>query len=56
MMGMKPMSGDQWQGSIYNPDDGRTYNATVKLDGDTMKVQGCVASIFCKTNNFARVN
>jgi uncharacterized protein (DUF2147 family) len=56
MMGMKPLSGDQWQGSIYNPDDGRTYNATVKLDGDTMKVQGCVASIFCKTNNFARVN
>jgi uncharacterized protein (DUF2147 family) len=56
MTGMKPMSGDQWQGSIYNPDDGRTYNATVKLDGDTMKVQGCVASIFCKTNNFARVN
>ena len=56
LIDMKPAGDAKWQGAIYNPDDGRTYSATVKLNGDTMKVQGCVASVFCKTNNFVRIN
>jgi uncharacterized protein (DUF2147 family) len=56
MNGMKPAGEGIWKGKIYNPDDGKTYSATVKLSGDTMKVQGCVLGVLCKTNNFARVN
>lgn len=54
LIGMKPAGSNQWKGAIYNPDDGKTYAAGVKLDGNTMKVQGCVLSILCKTNTFVR--
>lgn len=54
--GMKPAGNSQWKGTIYNPDDGKTYSATVRLEGDTMQVQGCVLGILCKTNNFLRTN
>lgn len=56
LIGMKPTGDGQWKGAIYNPDDGKVYSATVKYSGSTMKVQGCVASVFCKTNTFVRVN
>lgn len=56
LIGMKPSGDGQWKGAIYNPDDGKTYSATLKLDGNTMKVQGCVLSVLCKTNNFVRAN
>lgn len=56
MIGMKPSGESQWKGAIYNPDDGKTYDASVKLNGDVMKVQGCVLSILCKTNKFVRAN
>jgi len=56
LFGMKPAGDNQWKGAIYNPDDGKTYSANVRLDGGTMKVQGCVAAIFCKTNKFVRAD
>lgn len=57
LIGMKPTGDGRWKGAIYNPDDGKTYSATVRHDGgNTMKVQGCVASILCKTNTFVRAN
>jgi len=56
LIGMKPAGESQWKGAIYNPDDGRTYSATVRLSGGTMKVKGCVAGVFCKTNTFVKAN
>jgi uncharacterized protein (DUF2147 family) len=56
LVNMKAAGGGKWQGAIYNPDDGRTYSGSVKLDGPVMKVQGCVLNLFCKTNTFVRVN
>ena len=56
LIGMKPAGQDLWQGAIYNPDDGKTYSATVKSSGKTMKVKGCVAAVFCKTNTFVRLD
>jgi uncharacterized protein (DUF2147 family) len=55
LSGMKPKGENKWTGYIYNPDDGRTYNAIVTVNGDTMKVKGCVV-VFCKSKNFVRVN
>ena len=54
LIGMKPAGDNLWKGAIYNPDDGRTYSATVSQNGDQMKVKGCVAGVFCKTNTFVR--
>lgn len=56
LSGMKPAGENSWQGAIYNADDGKTYSATMSLNGNTMKLKGCVAGIFCKTQNFVKVN
>ena len=53
---MKPAGEGTWKGAIYNPDDGKTYSATVKYEGSSMKVKGCVAGVFCKTNKFVRAD
>jgi uncharacterized protein (DUF2147 family) len=52
---MRQAGNNKWEGLIYNPDDGRTYDAVVNLSGTTMKVRGCVV-VFCKTKKFLRVN
>ena len=44
-----------FQRTFRIPDDGKTYSATVRHDGgNTMKVKGCVAGVFCKTNTFVK--
>ncbi len=53
---MKSAGDNKWEGNIYNADDGRTYSATMTLTGSTMKLKGCVAGIFCKTNTFKKLN
>ncbi len=53
---MKSTGENKWAGNIYNADDGRTYTATMTLSGSTMKLKGCVAGIFCKTNTFKKLN
>jgi uncharacterized protein (DUF2147 family) len=56
LSGMRPKGDDRWTGSIYNPDDGRTYSAVMSLTGDNMKVKGCALGLFCKSLRFVRVN
>jgi uncharacterized protein (DUF2147 family) len=57
LIGMKPTGDGKWTGSIYNPDDGNTYSASLEMASPTrMNVKGCVAGILCKTNKFVRVN
>ena len=53
---MAPAGDNNWAGTIYNPDDGRTYSASLKLSGRVIRVKGCVAAILCKSNNFRRTN
>jgi len=54
---MKPKDSTSWVGgTIYNPDDGKTYSASMQLAGDTMKVQACLMGILCQTKNFKRVD
>lgn len=52
---MKPQGEGRWTGTIYNPDDGNTYQSKMKLqNADTMKVDGCIM-VFCQTMKFVRV-
>lgn len=54
---MKVEGEGYWVGTIYNPDDGNTYSSQMQLLGrGTMKVNGCVAGIFCKSMKFLRVD
>jgi len=52
---MAPAGDNKWKGSIYNPDDGRTYSASLKLNGRVIQVKGCVAGILCKSDTFRRL-
>jgi uncharacterized protein (DUF2147 family) len=43
-------------GTIYNPNDGGTYQATVKLAAaDKLQVKGCIAPPLCKTQTWTRL-
>ena len=43
-------------GSVYNPDDGRTYKSEMILVADnTLKVTGCVIKPLCKSQTLTRV-
>ena len=48
LSGLAPAAGGGWTGRIYNPEDGQTYNATVRRTGpDSLLVEGCVL-IICR--------
>jgi uncharacterized protein (DUF2147 family) len=54
---MQPAGENEWEGgTIYNPDDGKTYSASMKLSGNTMKVKACIAGFLCQTKSFKRIN
>ena len=56
LIGLKPDGADKWSGQVYNPEDGKTYGASVTLpNASTLKVQGClVGGILCKTHTWLR--
>jgi len=47
----------KWSGgSIYNPEDGGTYKATITPAGaDTLKLKGCIVWPLCKTQTWTRI-
>lgn len=58
LLGVEVLSGlswrdDAWRGSGYSPEEGRTFNATVRPDNGRLSVRGCVA-VFCRTVVWAR--
>ena len=57
MRNMKSNGQGNWSGTIYNPDDGKTYSAYMALqDAKTMNVAGCVAGVFCKSMKFIKLD
>jgi len=55
LSGMKPNGDKTWKGSIYNPEDGKTYTAHMTLEGSSLKVQGCaLGGLICKTQVWTR--
>ena len=53
---MRSEGANRWAGKIYNPDDGNIYSATLTLSGDSIRVQGCVVGMLCKSETFVRVS
>lgn len=51
--------GDKWKkGRIYNPEDGKSYKSSIRLDKtdpDVLRVKGCIA-FFCQTQEWTRVS
>lgn len=53
---MRPEGGGRWAGSIYNPDNGKTYDVTMKTKGrNGLEVEGCVLGILCGSESWTRV-
>lgn len=43
-------------GTIYNPEDGGTYKATITPAGaDSLKLKGCIVWPLCKTQTWTRI-
>jgi uncharacterized protein (DUF2147 family) len=58
LSGFRRASDGVWKhGRIYNPEDGRIYNAQLRRSGNgTLEVKGCALSIFCRTQHWTRVD
>lgn len=53
LMGVQVLSnltreGQRWSGRGYSPEEGRHFNATVRVENGRLNVRGCVA-VFCRT-------
>lgn len=54
---LKKINGKYSGGSIYDPGNGKTYNCSMKVDGDVLKVRGSLdkRGIFGRTMDWYRV-
>jgi uncharacterized protein (DUF2147 family) len=47
--------GEKWNGSIYDPESGKTYRSIVSHGAPgTLNVEGCI-SVFCQTQTWTKV-
>ncbi|MGH7994413.1 MAG: DUF2147 domain-containing protein [Limisphaerales bacterium] len=57
LLGMNQSQANQWDGQIYNSQDGNTYSANIKLlNPGTLRVEGCVFGFLCGGENWTRVD
>jgi uncharacterized protein (DUF2147 family) len=57
VLGMKPSGPDKWSGDVYNAEDGKTYSGSLTMTGATsLKLEGCVLKVLCKTQTWTRAN
>jgi len=55
--GLAPSAPNVWKGSIYNPEDGNTYTATLTLvSRDRINLKGCKAWLFCGERTWLRTS
>ncbi|MEO0881148.1 MAG: DUF2147 domain-containing protein [Pseudomonadota bacterium] len=49
--------GEMWIGGrLHNPEDGRIYRGSIAQTGpDTLKLRGCAARVFCRTQTWRRL-
>ena len=56
LLDMTPKKPNQWEGQVYNSQNGHTYAASISLtDPNTLRVQGCVFGFLCGGENWSRV-
>ncbi|WP_375161192.1 DUF2147 domain-containing protein [Bradyrhizobium sp. RDT46] len=57
LIDMKKKAGaDQWEGQVYNAQDGQIYSATITPTGtDQLEIKGCVMGFLCGGETWTRV-
>lgn len=54
---MEPDGQGGWSGSIYNPDNGKTYGATMRPRGAKLEVGGCImGGLLCGSDTWSRAS
>lgn len=51
---MQPNGSGRYKGTITDPADDKTYSGNATLNGNSLAMQGCVAVVFCRTQNWQR--
>jgi Delta7-sterol 5-desaturase len=55
LRGLRETAPGVWsEGSVYNPDDGRTYTGTITLRNGTLALRGCALNVLCQTQTWRR--
>ena len=56
LMAMKPTGANEWDGQVYNPKDGRVYQAHMTLPRrDALRIEGCVlGGLICDGETWTR--
>lgn len=53
---MVPKGGGSYAGKVWRPSNGKTYTGKIALQGDAMKLSGCVlGGLVCAGQNWTRV-
>lgn len=53
---MRPAKPGLWQGEVYNPENGKTYDSRISLASpDVLRVEGCVLGFLCGGENWTRI-
>lgn len=53
--GLRETAPGVWsEGSLYNPDDGRTYTGTIRIRSGALELRGCALNVFCQTQVWRR--
>ena len=56
LLAMKPTKPGLWQGEVYNPENGKTYDSRMSLDApDVLRIEGCVFGFLCGGENWTRI-
>ena len=50
-----PEGGGEYKGKVYSPDRDKTYKSQLQLNGDTLKVKGCILFICRDGGTWTRV-
>lgn len=52
---MSASGANSYKGSITDPAEDKTYSGSGTLSGRSLKMKGCVAAIFCKSQTWSKL-
>lgn len=52
---MSPNGGNTYKGKITDPANDKTYSGDATLNGNSLKMRGCVLGLFCRSQNWQRL-
>ncbi|MFD2237080.1 DUF2147 domain-containing protein [Aureimonas populi] len=50
---MRPANG-RYEGTVRDPESGKTYEGHATVEGNVLTLTGCVAKIFCRSQTWTR--